>query len=491
MAVPTLKCQVAFASNPLASSPTWTDISALCSRDGFTYSRGRASELDQIQAGRATVVLQSINREFEPGYSGSPYYPNVTPGHPFRLLATWSGVDYPLFQGFVESFKPGGTTSEGAPATILTASDAVGSYFSRVRVGNEVLLSTTYITSGAGPYTTSGTMPGNRKAIFACASLTSGQSITINVSGTTRGGSAQNENMTLTYPTAVVLSTNRYGTVTTISQVSSTGAVNGYPYTVTIDNTFPSERTGSAIISLLKAISWTNYNVPSGQSSVQAYNVAGGAALQSIASASESEQGFIYVANNGEFRFRDRLYRLAQPVAATFSNRASGAEIPYESQEIDYGSDRIYNEVTMQRTGGTQVFVRDTASITKYFQRTYNKTNLNNVDDTDIGYAAAWLLNRYKEPQVRFTSLTLRGDLQESAWPTILGSELDTRYLVKYYQPNAPAAATPLSQEVMVENITVTGRRGDWTIKLGLSLGQTNYWVVGTSKLNTQTLIAY
>ena len=48
-----LICEIAFDSNPLDSTQTWTDVSAYLRN--FDTSRGRISNLSEFQTGTATV----------------------------------------------------------------------------------------------------------------------------------------------------------------------------------------------------------------------------------------------------------------------------------------------------------------------------------------------------------------------------------------------------------------------------------------------------
>jgi hypothetical protein len=70
-------------------------------------TRGRARELDEYATGTATVVLNDNDRTFDPSYSGSPYYGQLTPMR--RIHIAWNGT--PIFHGWIEdwtvSYEPG------------------------------------------------------------------------------------------------------------------------------------------------------------------------------------------------------------------------------------------------------------------------------------------------------------------------------------------------------------------------------------------------
>jgi hypothetical protein len=92
--------EVAFASDPLATSPTWTDITAYV-REVPHIFRGRRSEYNAFAPSTCRVVLDNNDRRFDPDYAAGAYDPNVVPMK--RLKVTWafaaaSGV---VFTGFV------------------------------------------------------------------------------------------------------------------------------------------------------------------------------------------------------------------------------------------------------------------------------------------------------------------------------------------------------------------------------------------------------
>lgn len=100
MANPTYTLEVAFSTtNPLTTSPTWTDISAYLI--SFDLRRGKDHELASTQAGSLDLVLLNRDRRFEPLFAAGAYSPNVLPMKQIRLRATFSSITYDLFRGFV------------------------------------------------------------------------------------------------------------------------------------------------------------------------------------------------------------------------------------------------------------------------------------------------------------------------------------------------------------------------------------------------------
>ncbi len=118
---PNIILQAAFASDPL-DAPSWTTIST--EGQSFEIDRGRSFELDAVNAGTATVVFNNPTRHFDPYYTGSPYYPNVTANRRIRIRASYGGDTWTLFDGFADSWtQESPDVSNNWAITTLAATD--------------------------------------------------------------------------------------------------------------------------------------------------------------------------------------------------------------------------------------------------------------------------------------------------------------------------------------------------------------------------------
>lgn len=134
---PLVSVEVAFTTNP-GDVPTWTPVTdAKEVLRAFRVNRGRQNELDRFQAGRATITLANEDRRFDPTYTAGPYYPNVVPMRRIRILATYGGVTYAVFSGFVDSWEQQYLPPQEA-VCIIQATDAF-----KV-LGNAELLTSAY-----------------------------------------------------------------------------------------------------------------------------------------------------------------------------------------------------------------------------------------------------------------------------------------------------------------------------------------------------------
>ena len=67
-------------------------------------NRGRTALSDQFQTGSLSLTIVDQNGDFNPQNVSGPYYNLLTPMKKVQISATYSGVTYPIFQGFITSY---------------------------------------------------------------------------------------------------------------------------------------------------------------------------------------------------------------------------------------------------------------------------------------------------------------------------------------------------------------------------------------------------
>jgi hypothetical protein len=96
--------EAAFGHNPLATSPTWTDITSYVSQ--FDYKRGRSGTFGQFAAGQFNATLDNSDGRFDPAYTSGAYYPDVKSLVPIRVRLNYNaGGATTVWYGFTESWK--------------------------------------------------------------------------------------------------------------------------------------------------------------------------------------------------------------------------------------------------------------------------------------------------------------------------------------------------------------------------------------------------
>lgn len=105
MSFPTLTLRIAFASDPMVATPSWTDVTSTL-RGTNTIKRGRQHELDRMQAAVADLELDNQQGNYWPNNAGGSYYPNVKPNKRINLYAVYNAITYHLYTGFIEDWNP-------------------------------------------------------------------------------------------------------------------------------------------------------------------------------------------------------------------------------------------------------------------------------------------------------------------------------------------------------------------------------------------------
>jgi len=101
------------------STAVIVDVSSQVNR--IETNRGRTALSDQFQTGTLTLRIVDQNGDFNPQNGSGPYAGLLTPMKKVQISATYSGVNYPIFQGFITSYVttyPDDSSEELAMTTI-------------------------------------------------------------------------------------------------------------------------------------------------------------------------------------------------------------------------------------------------------------------------------------------------------------------------------------------------------------------------------------
>lgn len=105
MAAPTRIIEFAPDDLPLATSPTWVDITQYVrDRARVRTVRGRPDELSVFSTGSMRLTLQNTDRRFDPSYASGPYFGKLRPGKQIRVRAVVGATSYDIFTGFVKGW---------------------------------------------------------------------------------------------------------------------------------------------------------------------------------------------------------------------------------------------------------------------------------------------------------------------------------------------------------------------------------------------------
>ena len=119
-----------------------------------------------------------------------------------------------------------------------------------------------------------------------------------------------------------------------------------------------------------------------------------------------AEQGFFFVARNGDLTFTDRALAGFATSAGSFSDE-QGSDIKYQALGVSYGQEFLYNKVAVTRSGGAIQLANDAESQTEYGISTLTLDNLLLSSDTQAQELADELLDLYAEPEFRFNNMSV------------------------------------------------------------------------------------
>ena len=121
--------------------------------------------------------------------------------------------------------------------------------------------------------------------------------------------------------------------------------------------------------------------------------------LQQVA---RTEDGLLYMSKDGKVTFKERLRPFNIPEVVDF-NQGSG--IPFGSLQVNYGTELLYNEITISRVDGGTAVATDPTSQSAYGIRSFQASDFLFANDNDLAAEALNLAERYSEPEYRFEAL--------------------------------------------------------------------------------------
>ena len=142
MAVPTVNAIINFSTGPAFAQAMILDTGVLgtniladsaavivdvSNRINFIQTqRGRNPLVDQFQTGTLSLRIVDQNGDFNPSNPASPYYTYLTPMKKVQITASFNGVTYSLFSGFITSYE--NTQPKDATEVAYTTIKAVDAF---------------------------------------------------------------------------------------------------------------------------------------------------------------------------------------------------------------------------------------------------------------------------------------------------------------------------------------------------------------------------
>lgn len=190
-------------------------------------------------------------------------------------------------------------------------------------------------------------------------------------------------------------------------------------------------------------------DIRDGVETLQADNVSFGSnVLNYLQLVAKSDHGRLFYSRSGYIVFYDRTFQ--HGLEAEFADDGTG--IPFARLAFEMGSQFLYNRVTVDREGGIAQTVSDMDSVDEYGWRPLEITGLLLNTDTQSLALANYLLNKYKQPEVRVASLELDlAGLEYQQQTDIITLDLGSLVSVTF---TPDGIGTPITQLSYVEGIS-------------------------------------
>ena len=100
-----LDSSVLGGADVLSDSPTSLVVDVSDLLDSISTNRGRQISAEQFNTGTAAIRVLDQNGDFNPQNPASPYYTYLNPMRKITITATYLGVTYPIFAGYITGYN--------------------------------------------------------------------------------------------------------------------------------------------------------------------------------------------------------------------------------------------------------------------------------------------------------------------------------------------------------------------------------------------------
>lgn len=230
-------------------------------------------------------------------------------------------------------------------------------------------------------------------------------------------------------------------------------------------------RTDERITLLADLADWMSdgLDLGTGDSTVVGINVYGKGLLDALKEMEVAEQGRLFMSVDGKIKFVDRNAEGSGNFVtsqATFSDKATGAEIAYSDIVLTYDDRYIFNDITFTQPDGSFYISSDTTSQGKYFKQSFNVDNYMADDTYFLVNAAISKLGQYKDPQMRIDELTVNARRKTAYQSPCVTLDIGDRITVNRTPQNVGSA---ISKTLIIEGIKHHITRDGWTVTFNTS----------------------
>ena len=182
-----------------------------------------------------------------------------------------------------------------------------------------------------------------------------------------------------------------------------------------------------------------------------------------------SEGGALFIAKDGSIEF---IERTASQGATAMSFTDDGVGVPFSDISLEFGTESLFTQVSVEYVGGTAVATAGTAVTNNYgLSELTVKTLLADSDEADD--IAEFYLFRYSEPQVRIDQLEVRmNGLSAAQQLQVLDLELGDPVDIVF---TPQGIGDPIERVVVVDQIEHNITPADHVVRLNFSQTLTGF----------------
>jgi hypothetical protein len=247
----------------------------------------------------------------------------------------------------------------------------------------------------------------------------------------------------------------------------------------TVAGTAAGDLPGERLNDILDAVSWPQSarNIQLGSVTLQDDPGGVRAVLSAMRNVEASELGGLFIDASGRVVFLSRQGLAEAAIATPLRFSDQGVDLPYQSLDFVLDDVEILNDVTVQREGGTAQTVTDSASVTKYFARSQQRTGLLMETDDRALQQANMIVNNRKEPKLLLRSLSF--DVVDQA-RLLAALTVEFGDSVEVVREHVPGSTVTLLSTVQGINHDIDAQR--WVTSLSTADALAYAFVLGSSQ---------
>lgn len=270
-------------------------------------------------------------------------------------------------------------------------------------------------------------------------------------------------------------------TVTIVDALAQLGAMEFDAWTTTAQ--LPGARM-TAILDRPEVNFPANRYITTGITNLQADSVSWGSnVLNYMQTVAKTDGGRLYGgAGNGGIIYKDRYTANLEASSPWLLIADDGTGVAYQAIDIQYGSELLFNRVSVDRVGGTKQTATNVASQAAYGVRSLSMSSMLQTTDGAALDLATWTVGVYAQPQVRIVSVSFQlgaidTSIGVSGWVSVSGrpptdqqgicmADIGNAVTVTF-TPNR--TGSPIVSQCMIEGISHDIRPGSHIVTLRLS----------------------